>query len=52
MEDFLDERSDFAIGVDEIAERFADEGEPANLLIPATCSTRGCSPPSTSSAKT
>jgi len=33
VEDFLDERSDFAIGVDEIAERFADEGEPANLLI-------------------
>ena len=33
VEDFLDERSDFAIGVEEIAERFADEGEPANLLI-------------------
>ena len=33
VEDFLDERSDFAIGVDEISERFADEGEPANLLI-------------------
>jgi hypothetical protein len=33
VEDFLDERSDFAIGVDEIAKRFADEGEPANLLI-------------------
>lgn len=33
VEDFLDERSDFAIGVDEIAHRFADEGEPANLLI-------------------
>ncbi|MBT60878.1 MAG: hypothetical protein CMA63_04920 [Euryarchaeota archaeon] len=33
VEDFLDERSDFAIGVFEISERFADEGEPANLLI-------------------
>ena len=33
VEDFLDERSDFAIGVDEIADRFADEGEPANLLL-------------------
>ena len=33
VEDFLDERSDFAIGVDEIADRFADEGEPANLLV-------------------
>ncbi|MCH1540220.1 MAG: MMPL family transporter [Candidatus Poseidonia sp.] len=33
VEDFLDERSDFAIGVDQIAKRFADEGEPANLLI-------------------
>ena len=33
VEDFLDERSDFAIGVQEISQRFADEGEPANLLI-------------------
>ena len=33
VEDFLDESSDFAIGVDEISQRFADEGEPANLLI-------------------
>ncbi|MGB1588624.1 MAG: MMPL family transporter, partial [Poseidonia sp.] len=33
VEDFLDERSDFAIGVDELSKRFADEGEPANLLI-------------------
>ena len=33
VEDFLDESSDFAIGVDEISKRFADEGEPANLLI-------------------
>jgi predicted RND superfamily exporter protein len=33
VEDFLDERSDFAIGVDQISKRFADEGEPANLLI-------------------
>ena len=33
VEDFLDESSDFAIGVDEISTRFADEGEPANLLI-------------------
>ena len=33
VEDFLDERSDFAVGVHEISERFADEGEPANLLI-------------------
>ena len=33
VEDFLDERSDFAIGVYEISQRFADEGEPANLLI-------------------
>ncbi len=33
IEDFLDERSDFAIGVSEISLRFANEGEPANLLI-------------------
>ncbi len=33
IEDFLDERSDFAIGVSEISQRFANEGEPANLLI-------------------
>jgi len=33
VEDFLDESSDFAIGVAQISERFADEGEPANLLI-------------------
>ena len=33
VEDFLDERSDFAIGVQEISQRFADEGEPATLLI-------------------
>lgn len=33
IEDFLDESSDFAVGVDEISTRFADEGEPANLLI-------------------
>ncbi|MBL6733056.1 MAG: MMPL family transporter [Candidatus Poseidonia sp.] len=33
VEDFLDERSDFAVGVDELSKRFADEGEPANLLI-------------------
>jgi len=33
IEDFLDERSDFAIGVYEISQRFANEGEPANLLI-------------------
>ena len=28
VEDFLDESSDFAIGVDQISKRFADEGEP------------------------
>ena len=33
VEDFLDERSDFAIGVYEISQRFANEGEPATLLI-------------------
>lgn len=33
VEDFLDERSDFAIGVYEMSQRFANEGEPANLLI-------------------
>jgi hypothetical protein len=33
IEDFLDERSDFAMGVNEITLRFADEGEPAVLLI-------------------
>ena len=33
VEDFLDESSDFALGVNEITLRFADEGEPAVLLI-------------------
>ena len=33
VEDFLDERSDFAQGVEIVTERFADEGEPAYLLI-------------------
>ncbi|MBT4070860.1 MAG: MMPL family transporter, partial [Euryarchaeota archaeon] len=33
VEDFLDEDSDFAHGVNEITVRFADEGEPAVLLI-------------------
>ena len=33
VEDFLDESSDFAYGVNEITVRFADEGEPAVLLI-------------------
>lgn len=33
VEDFLDERSDFAIGVEIVTESFADEGEPAYLLI-------------------
>jgi len=33
VEDFLDEDSDFAYGVNEITVRFADEGEPAVLLI-------------------
>ena len=33
VEDFLDESSDFAFGVNEISIRFADEGEPAVLLI-------------------
>ena len=33
VEDFLDERSDFAVGVSELEKRFSDEGEPANLLI-------------------
>jgi predicted RND superfamily exporter protein len=33
VEDFLDEDSDFAVGVHELNQRFATEGEPANLLI-------------------
>tara|TARA_B100001109_G_scaffold61004_1_gene49705 strand:- start:1486 stop:4626 length:3141 start_codon:yes stop_codon:yes gene_type:complete len=33
VEDFLDERSDFARGVEIVTDRFADEGEPAYLLI-------------------
>jgi len=33
VEDFLDEESDFAVGVHELNQRFATEGEPANLLI-------------------
>ena len=33
VEDFLDEDSDFAQGVEIVTERFADEGEPAYLLI-------------------
>ena len=33
VEDFLDERSDFAIGVEIVTESFSDEGEPAYLLI-------------------
>ncbi len=33
VEDFLDESSDFARGVEIVTERFADEGEPAYLLI-------------------
>ena len=33
VEDFLDEESDFAVGVRELNVRFADEGEPANLLV-------------------
>ena len=33
VEDFLDERSDFAIGVEIVTESFGDEGEPAYLLI-------------------
>jgi predicted RND superfamily exporter protein len=33
VEDFLDERSDFARGVAIVTERFADEGEPAYLLV-------------------
>ena len=33
VEDFLDESSDFARGVAIVTERFADEGEPAYLLI-------------------
>jgi len=33
VEDFLDESSDFAFGVNELTIRFADEGEPAVLLL-------------------
>ena len=33
VEDFLDESSDFAQGVNIVNERFSDEGEPAMLLI-------------------
>lgn len=33
VDDFLDEESDFAIGVGMVTERFSDEGEPAMLLI-------------------
>ena len=33
VEDFLDESSDFALGVNIVNERFSDEGEPAMLLI-------------------
>ena len=33
VEDFLDERSDFAMGVKIVTESFSDEGEPAYLLI-------------------
>ena len=33
VEDFLDETSDVAVGVNLISERFADEGEPAVVLI-------------------
>ena len=33
VEDFLDESSDFAIGVNLIQQRFSDEGEPATILI-------------------
>ncbi|MBT4065983.1 MAG: MMPL family transporter [Euryarchaeota archaeon] len=33
VDDFLDEDSDFAFGVDMVNERFSDEGEPAMLLI-------------------
>ncbi|DAC14242.1 MAG TPA: hypothetical protein D7I06_09305 [Candidatus Poseidoniales archaeon] len=33
VEDFLDESSDMAIGIDLVSHRFADEGEPAVLLM-------------------
>lgn len=33
VEDFLDDESDFALGVGVVTERFSDEGEPAMLLI-------------------
>ena len=33
VDDFLDEESDFAIGVEIVSNRFSDEGEPAMLLI-------------------
>ena len=33
VDDFLDDESDFALGVGVVTERFSDEGEPAMLLI-------------------
>ena len=33
VEDFLDEESDFATGVLLVNERFAEEGEPAEILV-------------------
>ena len=33
VDDFLDDESDFALGVGIVTERFSDEGEPAMLLI-------------------
>ena len=33
VDDFLDEESDFAVGVEIVSNRFSDEGEPAMLLI-------------------
>ena len=33
VEDFLDESSDMAIGIDLVSHRFADEGEPTVLLM-------------------
>ena len=33
MDDFLDDESDFALGVAIVTDRFSDEGEPAMLYI-------------------
>ena len=33
VDDFLDDESDFAIGVGIVTDRFSDEGEPAMLYI-------------------